>query len=67
MGISGFAYGLASIVVLGVWLGLLQAIIGCVSFLILKWLDDKEVLKNPWQELFRGALGTCLYIFIGGA
>ena len=61
MGISGLAYGLASIVVLGVFWGVIQGIIGCVSFVILKWLDDSDRLKNPWQELCRGFFGTIVY------
>ena len=63
MGLSGLAYGAASIVVLGLFWGIIQGIVGMVSFLILKWLDDTDRLKNPWQELLRGFLGTVLFIF----
>jgi len=61
MGISGFMFGLASIVVLGIGFGILQAIIGLIGFLVLKWLDDTDKLKNPWQELCRGFIGTCVF------
>lgn len=62
MGLSGLAFGLASIPVLGWFWGVIQGIVGMVSFLVLKWLDDTERLKNPWQELCRGLLGTICYI-----
>ena len=61
MGLSGLMYGLASIVVLGVGLGILQAVIGLIGFLVLKWLDDTGKVKNPWQELLRGFVGTCVF------
>lgn len=63
MGLAGLMYGLASIVVLGLYWGIIQGIVGLVSFLILKYLDDTEKLKNPWQELLRGFFGTVLYVF----
>ena len=61
MALAGFMYGLASIVVLGVFWGVIQGIVGLVSFVVLKYLDDNEILKNPWQELLRGFMGTLLY------
>jgi hypothetical protein len=61
MGLAGLAMGLASIVVLGTFWGIIQGIVGCISFLVLKWLDDTDRLKNPWQELLRGLLGTILF------
>lgn len=63
MGLAGLTYGIASIVVLGAFWGIIQGILGCISFLILKYLDDNEILKNPWQELCRGLLGTILFVF----
>ena len=61
MAISGLAMGLASIVVLGAFWGIIQGIVGMVSFLILKYLDDKDIVKNPFQELGRGFFGTIMY------
>lgn len=63
MGISGLMFGLASIPILGLWLGLAQGIFSMIAFLILKYLDDTDKLKNPFQELLRGFLGTLLYVF----
>jgi len=61
MGLAGLAMGLASIVVLGAFWGAIQGIVAMVSFLALKWLDDTDRLKNPWQELCRGFFGTIVY------
>ena len=61
--ISGIAFGLASAPILGWTWGIAQAIIGGVGFGVLKWLDDTEKLKNPWQEILRGVIGTVLFIF----
>jgi hypothetical protein len=57
--VCGFAFGAASIPALGV-VGLLQAMFGGIGFVILHYLDDKEILKNPWQEICRGVVGTLL-------
>lgn len=62
MGLAGFTLGAASAPVLA-WMAIPQAIIGCVAFLVLKYLDDKDILKNPWQELLRGFTGTILFFF----
>lgn len=64
MGLAGFMFGLASIVVLGPFWGCLNAIISMISFLVLKYLDDTGRVKNPWQELLRGFTGTVLYMFL---
>ena len=61
MGLSGLAFGLASIVVLGAFWGMIQGIIGMTSFLVLKYLDDTDRVKNPFQELLRGFMGTVVY------
>jgi hypothetical protein len=58
--ISGVAFGLASIPILGWTWGIAQGIIGGVGFGILKYLDDADKLKNPWQELLRGYIGCSL-------
>lgn len=44
------------------WVGLLQGIIGALAFFVLKVLDDKNIVKNPWVELGRGFFGTLLTI-----
>ena len=59
----GLALGLASIVILGPIVGLIQGIVGVVSFLIIKFLDDNDIIKNPWVELARGGFGCIMYIF----
>lgn len=61
--ICGLVFGLASIPILGYW-GILQGIVSSAAFVGLHYLDDKDILKNPWQELLRGFLGTCLFLFI---
>lgn len=61
MGLSGLTFGLASIPVVGIERGIIQGIIGMIGFLVLKWLDDTDRLKNPWQELGRGFIGTVIY------
>lgn len=63
MGISGLAFGLASIPILGLTWGVSQGIFSMFAFLVLKYLDDTDKLKNPFQELLRGFLGTFLFIF----
>lgn len=62
MGLSGFMFGLASFPIIGYW-AILNAVISCTAFLVLKYLDDTDKLKNPWQELLRGFLGTAILIF----
>ena len=61
--ISGVALGAASAPVLA-WMAIPQAIIGGIGFGVLKYLDDNEILKNPWQELLRGFTGTILFFFV---
>jgi len=61
--LSGIAFGLASTPILGWTWGIAQAIIGGVGFGLLKWLDDTDKLKNPWQELGRGFVGTIMLAF----
>ena len=63
MALAGLTYGLASIALLGAFWGIIQGIVGAICFTILKYLDDKNVLKNPWQELLRGGLGTIIFVF----
>jgi len=63
MVLSGIAFGLASAPILGYW-SIAQAILGGIGFGILKWFDDTERLKNPWQELGRGFFGTILFLII---
>jgi hypothetical protein len=62
MGLAGLTLGLASMPILGVTLGIIQGVLGLVAFLVLKWLDDTDKLKNPWQELARGLLGTVVFV-----
>ncbi len=57
---SGFMFGAASAPVLA-WLAIPQAIIGAIGFYVLMLLDDANIVKNPWQELARGFIGTVLF------
>lgn len=59
--ICGLVFGLASFPVLGLW-AIAQGIVAMVSFLVIKYLDDKGIIGNPWVELLRGLTGTVLYI-----
>jgi len=58
---SGIAFGLASTPILGWTWGIVQAIIGGVSFGVIKYYDDKGVIHNPIVELGRGFTGTFLF------
>ena len=62
MALSGFAFGLASYCVLTPILGMLQTIIATTAFLVIKWLDDNDIVKAPLVEVLRGLLGTVVYI-----
>lgn len=59
--VSGLMYGLASIPLLGIGLGIAQGLISGACFYGLMLLDDADKLKNPWQEIARGFCGTVLY------
>jgi len=61
--LAGVAFGLAATPILGWTWGIAQAIIGGVGFGLLKWLDDTDRLKNPFQELCRGFIGTIMLAF----
>lgn len=61
MGIAGFAFGLASMPILGYFWGYLQAIISCIAFLLIKKWDDAGIIKNPFVELLRGGIGTIIF------
>ena len=63
MGLSGFMLGMASYFTLGLHMAIVQALVGMIAFLVLKWFDDYGDVHNPWQELGRGFFGTCLFIF----
>ena len=62
--VSGIMYGLAGFALLGPVLAIIQGIVGAVAYLVLMVLDDKEIVKNPYQELLRGALGTILFLAV---
>jgi hypothetical protein len=57
--VCGFVFGLAAFPILGYW-SVVQAMIAGVCWVVLKILDDKNIVKNPWQELLRGLLGTVI-------
>jgi len=61
--VSGLALGLCSFVLLPLWLAVLQSLFSGIAFVLLHYLDEKGIVKNPFQELLRGFLGTVLYSF----
>ena len=61
--VCGLVFGLASIPVLGLY-GVIQGIVSMCAFLCIKYFDDKGIMKNPFVELARGALGCAVYVFI---
>lgn len=61
--IFGFCFGIASIVIVGVGLALVQAVIGAISFLGLMKLGEKNMLDQKYIEFGIGCLGTCLLIW----
>jgi hypothetical protein len=60
--ICGLVFGLASIPILG-YLGILQGVVSSLAFVGLHYLDEKDILKNPWQEILRGFVGTSVFFF----
>lgn len=58
--ICGLVFGLASIPILGV-LGIVNGFIAAICFMALHYLDEADIVKNPWQELLRGFLGSITY------
>ena len=59
--VCGFVFGIASAPILGYW-SVVQAIISGCGFVILHWLDDKGIVKNPFQEILRGVIGTIVFV-----
>ena len=58
----GLVFGLSSIPAFGLLHGVIQGIVSAFVFLIVKILDDKDIVKNPWVERLRGFFGTILSI-----
>jgi len=45
------------------YLGLLQAVLGALGFVVIKYFDDKAIINNPLVERLRGWIGTiCLLL-----
>ena len=61
--VVGLVLGSCSFILLPFGLALLQSLLSGISFLILKILDDKDIVKNPYQELLRGFFGTIIYFW----
>ena len=59
--VCGFAFGLASAVVIGMFYGIISGIIGAISWIMIKYFDDRGEIVNPWTELARGFCGTLVY------
>jgi hypothetical protein len=60
--VCGIVFGLASAPILGYW-SIAQAILGGGGFGLLHYLDEKNIVKNPFQEILRGVVGTALFVF----
>jgi hypothetical protein len=60
--VCGFVFGVSSTpawYALGFWwMGLVQGLISLVAYVVIKYLDDKNIVKNPWVERLRGYFGT---------
>ena len=68
--IYGTIFGLASIPILGVGLGLIQAIISGFSFWLLMYASNEGIpllakLDHKWVEIGIGFLGTIVYLWRG--
>ena len=59
--VCGALLGLASIVVLGPVWGVIQAIVGAVAWVVIKYLDDNGEIVNPLTELARGLGASIIY------
>jgi len=59
--ISGLSLGLCSFTFLSFGFALLQSLVSGISFMAIKFLDDKNIIKNPYVELLRGFSGTIIY------
>jgi len=62
--VCGFAFGLASIPLIGVMMGITQGFVSAISWVIIKYYDDKGEIANPLTEQLRGFCGTI--VMIGG-
>lgn len=61
--VAGFVLGSCSFILLPFGLALSQSILSGISFLVIKYFDDKGVIGNPFVEFLRGLSGTILLIF----
>ena len=59
--VVGFVLGLCSFCCCPFIFACFQSILSALFFTALHYLDEKDLLKNPWQELLRGFLGTVVY------
>lgn len=59
--VAGLGLGLCSFILLPFGLALSQSILSSISFVVIKVLDNGDVIKNPWVELLRGFMGTAVY------
>lgn len=60
--VCGFVFGVSSTpawYAMGFWwMGLVQGLISLIAYVVIKYLDDKNIVKNPWVERLRGYFGT---------
>ena len=60
----GFIFGVSSTpiwVAAGMWwMGLVQGAVSAIVYTIVRYLDEKNIIKNPWVEFLRGVGGTSL-------
>lgn len=57
--VSGIIFGLASFPLIG-WWAIAQAVVSGATF----YFIETKKIDNPWAELLRGGLGTCLIPFL---
>jgi len=58
--VSGLAFGSCSFILLPFGRALLQSLLSGLSFVAIKYLDDRKIIINPVVEWLRGFMGTIL-------
>ena len=62
--LAGLLLGSCSFILLPFGLAVLQSLLSTISFVVIKILDDKDIIKNPYVEFLRGFFATILLIKI---
>ena len=59
--LAGLLLGSCSFILLPFGLAVFQSVLSAISFLVIKILDEKDIIKNPYVEFLRGFFATiCL-------